>query len=474
MNPPRPLQLPRLVMRRATVVALATCAAAALSGLWATQEDIEQEVEGALALASQIASVQALAGLDDAAALQQLAALQAGHGLRHLRLQLHDAGGRALLPPPPAEPAPWPLAPLDAAYRRWLSPADERHVAWPLPRPDGQAWTLQLTASHEAERREALGNLAGMLGALGATVAGLLAVMHLQLRRAFRPLQQLLQAVAQLAERDQRAQVARLPAMPVQELDDLAQALRAVAQELDGAEEQRRRLSQKLLTLQEDERAHLARDLHDEFGQRLTALRVGLTWLARQLPTEGPLRTRADALREECALGQQEVRRLLGRLRPDNPALDPAAGQPTLGSLHDMLRDLLQRWTLVAPDPQGPQLRLDVTWPAAALARPVTQDLALAVYRMSQEALTNACRHAGAKQVCLRLSLTGPTQTPHLRWEVADDGRGLPDMHQALRQGRGLAGLQERAWAHRGRLQLEAGPGGRGLVLRAELPLPAA
>ena len=71
--------------------------------------------------------------------------------------------------------------------------------------------------------------------------------------------------------------------MPIGELQAIATALRELANALEGAEQQRRVLSQQVLTLQEDERQRIARELHDEFGQRLTALRADAAWLARRI-----------------------------------------------------------------------------------------------------------------------------------------------------------------------------------------------
>jgi two-component system sensor histidine kinase UhpB len=85
----------------------------------------------------------------------------------------------------------------------------------------------------------------------------------------------------------------------------------------------------------------------------------------------------------------------------------------------------------------------------------IPRDLALAVYRISQEALTNAARHAHAGEVVLTLTLDMQTQPPTLDWSVQDDGVGLPDPAGARQRGNGLGGMQERVWALGGTWRVE-------------------
>ena len=106
--------------------------------------------------------------------------------------------------------------------------------------------------------------------------------MGWNVHRSFRPMRALLQAIAALRDDDARA-LRALPPMPIGELQAIATALRELADALERAEQQRRVLSQQVLTLQEDERQRIARELHDEFGQRLTALRADAAWLARRI-----------------------------------------------------------------------------------------------------------------------------------------------------------------------------------------------
>lgn len=473
-------------MRRAGTVAAGVLLLALALGLARMNADMADEVDAAMALARSLAQAQALSDPGDPQALARLQALHAESPLRHLRLQVLDAQGRALLAPVPEAALPWPLAPLLQLHRQVFTD-EARVVSWPLPRPGGQHWTVVLQASHDGEREEALLNLLGMMAVLLLCVAGLLLAMRANLRRAFAPLHTLLSAMARI-ERGDSAAARQLPPMPVAELDAVAQALRHLAQALEAGQAERRALSQRVITLQEDERSHLARELHDEFGQQLTALHVDAAWLARRLHGDDQALEVVQSLTGHCRHIRHELKSVLARLRPLQGLADDA-GMP-VAALQDLLRSLVQGWQgLPAPAPAVTLQLQQLDAPGAPQHLP--EPMALALYRITQEALTNAARHASAQQVTVRLAWQpGPDQGPgpgQLHWQVQDDGVGLADPAAALLRGSGLAGLHERVWALGADLQLgparpdgvdaapvPPGTGRPGLRLQAVLPLPVA
>ena len=466
-------------MRRAGVVAVAVLALALALGLARMDDDIDQEVAAARTLAQGLAALPGLATLDDDGARARLQAWQAEAPLRHLRLQVLDAQGRPLLQSGPAATDHGLLQPLLDAHRRWQGGTEAPPVSWPLARPDGSHWTVVLQTSHEGERQEALINLLGMLGLLLLAVSGLLLVMRWNLQRAFAPLQPLLQAIAGIERQDTRA-VRQLPPMPVRELDRVAQALRHLAQALEDTEAQRRGLGQRVITLQEDERARLARELHDEFGQHLTALQADAAWLQRRLQGDAPAQAVADALIGHGRHLQHELRTVLARLRPlqGHQGLEGVDGLLSLDSLMELLRSLQQGWSSGAHAPRQLTLQLRAVDadgrpagvpPAAVLPTAV----ALALYRITQEALTNAARHADG--ACVAVVLTWvplPGGGTGIDWQVSDDGPGLAGAELPLLRGSGLAGIRERVWALGGELQVAPAQPGQprpGLRLSARL-----
>lgn len=474
-----PIELPRVVMRGALAVALSGLLLALLLGLWRARDDMRHELDGAVRLADAMALLAERTGgaprsRDEL--LAALQALQAGGGLRHLHLQLRDTEGRALLQSA-VEPEPHAaLAWLLALNRRVFPPPAPEAVSWPLARPGGEVWQLQLQASPEAEQREALERLIELLGLLAVGSVVMLAVMYWNVRRSFKPLRPLLGAIARI-ERQELAPLRDLPAMPIGELDAIARALRHLAGALGEAEDARRHLSGQLLTLQEDERSRLARELHDELGQHLTALRVDAAWLQRRLAGQAELATVAAGMGAQCERVQHEVRALLTRLRPLD-ALDAAhstqghQGGESVARLQALLQTLVHAWTkspgqatryALVFDDDG--IEADATLPRA---------LVLAVYRISQEALTNVARHAHASEARLQVCVRRVGDGGELQWTVQDDGRGLDDA-AAWQRGNGLAGLKERIWAAGGDLEWGAADAWPeratpGLRLHARLP----
>ena len=225
-----------------------------------------------------------------------------------------------------------------------------------------------------------------------------------------------------------------------------AEAARAQA-ELKAGEERLRALSHRLQSVREEECARIARDLHDQLGQDLTALELDLRWLGRQVgqpgaDSAGELARIAD--RVNATIGQ--VRRLATELRPS--VLDKLGLAAALEWLaHEQEARVGVRVELALAD---------------VAARP---DVATAMFRILQEALTNVARHAGAHVVRVTLS----ESAGELVMEVADDGRGLAAGALAKPESLGILGMRERAHLAGGVLTLANRPGG-GLALSVRVP----
>jgi two-component system, NarL family, sensor histidine kinase UhpB len=212
-----------------------------------------------------------------------------------------------------------------------------------------------------------------------------------------------------------------------------------------------RELSASVVEAREEERRRIARELHDELGQRLTALKIDLTTLAAQAaPTAEPRVAAMQAMLDDTLAS---VRRIASDLRPlmlDDLGLNAA--------IEWLARDASRRIGIPV------HTRLPLVEPA------LDQRVAIALYRMVQEALTNVARHAQAKSVEIILQV----QERQLVLTVADDGIGVAE--QALRRAGsfGLMGLRERAHMLGGQIEIGRRPrGGTRLTVRVPAHPPS-
>jgi PAS domain S-box-containing protein len=218
--------------------------------------------------------------------------------------------------------------------------------------------------------------------------------------------------------------------------------------------EQMRALAAYLQTVREEERARIARELHDDLGQLLTGLRFDLSWLATRL-SGTPLRA------DEVVL--ERVREMNGRVDEILQSVRRIATELQPSVLEDFGLPAALEWQV-----ESFQARTGIRCDAVIgpnLPRLRTA-LATGVFRIVQEALTNAARHAQPRHVRIGLRTEGDV----LVVEVGDDGRGITDAERAGFGSLGLLGMHERARRLGGELLVQGLPG-RGTTVAARLPL---
>ena len=264
--------------------------------------------------------------------------------------------------------------------------------------------------------------------------------------RALAPANKVLGALGRLAEGELHT---RLPPMRLRELQHIAQAFNTLAARLQALRDEQRRLTLRLLQTREAERRRLARELHDEMGQSLSALQAeaaAMSLMTQSLPQAA---AGAQAMGRTTAQLLDGLQRVLADLRPQT--LDRFGLAAALQSLAAQARRRAD----------GSELRVRLELPAPWTPLPADHDVH--VYRIVQEALTNAQRHSGATLATVALRRDGAG----LLLSVADDGAGAPDVAPA---GHGLLGMGERVLALGGRLAWER-PAGGGLLLSVWLPV---
>jgi two-component system, NarL family, sensor histidine kinase UhpB len=253
----------------------------------------------------------------------------------------------------------------------------------------------------------------GELLILGLGLVLMLVFDLVLLRRAFAPLRRLT-AVMREVEPGEPGRRAEFPDGSGGEVVELAHALNAMLDRLEG---ERRESGRRALAAQEGERKRVARELHDEVGQVLTAIALRAERASEDATTErGALTEIAQSLMRSL----EDVQRIGRELRPE--ALDD------LGLVNALIA-LCSRIDREA----GLRIRRDLEWNLPRLSA----EEELVIYRIAQEALTNALRHAAATEVTVTLKHVDG----HVTLTVRDDGCGLPER----RSESGLTGMRERA-----------------------------
>jgi PAS domain S-box-containing protein len=228
----------------------------------------------------------------------------------------------------------------------------------------------------------------------------------------------------------------------------LASQRRAEA-ELRESRDSLRELSSALQSIREEEKTRIARELHDELGQALTALKMEASAITDDLaPEQASLAKRAQGMRQLIDQTVASVRRISADLRPvmlDNLGLAP--------TLEWLTRDFAAR----------AGLSVELVMPDEDLG--ASGDAATAIFRITQEALTNVVRHAQATNVRVEIMRVGGD----VRVRISDDGCGLNDADQRKARSFGLLGMRERAYVLGGGFSVR-GDTGKGTTVEATIP----
>ena len=323
----------------------------------------------------------------------------------------------------------------------------------------GKSESLLITSHPNDEMAEIWDGIVTQLQ-IGSVIAIILFLITTRVvSRALAPIRTLSEAMTKIEAGSYDARVK--PDGPP-ELAAICDKLNHLAAALESAVDDKRRLAERVVSLQDVERKEIARELHDEFGPYLFALRAHASALTRIADTGEPsaevTRKHGIAILEQVNALQQSNRRVLEKLRP--------VGLTELG-LREALGALLRLW--------------GESHPAVAIEAAISPTLGetgetadLTIYRTIQEALTNVFRHAGATRINVTVE---PTELPSgltrpgrggALVRVRDNGVGLPADH---RLGLGLTGMRERILALGGSLRVASGAGG--VTVEAVVPSDA-
>jgi two-component system sensor histidine kinase UhpB len=366
------------------------------------------------------------------------------NGNRHVRATLLGAQGQQvaaseLFPPTQAVPG-WFLRLIGG------QPRTARLPITPVA-DDGSAIVLQTDPTNEtgevwADSRDTVLILAGFAALSALLISAVIG-------RALRSLEKLSDAFEQIGTGDYHG---LLPAQGAAELKRLANGFNLMTQRLATFAAQNHRLNERLLTMQAEERADLARDLHDEIGPLLFAVDMTAAAIERVAggDREAEIPAHVQAIHDAVGRMQRHVRMILERLRP----------MQGMG-LEVSIDRLVTFW-------RGRRSEIAFGIDIAVDEERIGSDLKETIYRVVQESMSNAIRHARPSRVDIAIT----ADRDGIRVAVTDDGIGMRADSLAARGSSrfGLVGMRERVMAMAGSLAIESGPHAKGLSLTVQLP----
>lgn len=418
-----------LRLRLAIVLAgifIFSSAIAAFSLVNTAQRSVVAEIEASTELAVTLLNAAVgdrLSNNEPRAAKRMLEQLGPAAAFRHLRIHSRDT--LELTPPTFAGDAP-------AWFAEWVRPPP---TMLQQPLQTGLA-EIFVVADPNAEIEEAWRELRTTMGLFLLLFAGASAMLFLFLGRALNPLGHLSTALRGVEEGRYGE---RLSEHGIPEVDVLYERFNAMADSLERSEQETAFLAQRSLAIQEEERHHLARELHDDMGQSITAIKALAVSIRER--ADSVIGDRASTIIEVSSSIYDRVRQMMTRLHPS--ALDE------LG-LVSALELMVDDWNSHHGDSfcQFNAVRLDAD---------VGPDARINIYRIVQEALTNVAKHAHGAEV--RIIIASDDAMPHagLTLEISDNGPGFDAETQA--RGLGLLGIRERVNSMQGKFELTTSAG---------------
>lgn len=342
-----------------------------------------------------------------------------------------------------------------------LAPPDPR-VVIPVVVNGENFGELVIAPRADDESAEIWSSIVGFSLIGSALVAATLLLMSLLIDHLLKPIGTVGHALMAL---DSGRYDVRVPETGPPEIADICGKLNRLAATLDVTTAENRHLAERIICIQDEERKELARELHDELGPYLFAIRAGARTIKKEVErgasdTETVVQG-CDTLMERIETMQQMNRRVLHKLRP--VGLDEFGLEAKLTSLIGMWRE------------NHPEVEVALNFADAIPERDETSNLT--IYRIVQEGLTNAFRHSGATAVEIVIEPAGSRFTsprlkahaggrPAIHIVVSDNGRGFAD---EMKPSYGITGMTERVWATGGDIRI-INRGDGGVALEAWVP----
>jgi two-component system sensor histidine kinase UhpB len=289
---------------------------------------------------------------------------------------------------------------------------------------------LVVTPDPSYEIAEVWNDTIGILGLVAIFFIVINVLVYWAVKYTFKPVDRIIDVLTQMQQGHFNS---RLPDFKQIELNEIGQKFNSMAETLQRSAQNNHRLTQQIIRLQEDERKNLARDIHDEIGQYLTAIHVDASAIlnGRKLSAA---KESAQAISSVTRQMMDMVHEILQRLRPR--ALDELGLGLALG-------ELIHHWRQRCRN-------VNIIQNIVSNIGPIDEAVSITAYRVVQECLTNIAKHANARRVIINVRQDEQFITLH----IEDDGVGFNPTITA--QGFGLAGMKERIQGLMGEMSIES------------------
>ncbi|MGY6276418.1 ATP-binding protein [Methylomonas sp. MgM2] len=406
--------------------------------IWQARQAVEKEVDASIHLALQLIKL-GITGTPQT--LDDLSRFGALRQTRHLSIQIRKPNGQLMQFAARRQPShPEDMPP--AWFVNWVK-SDYPEVEHRLTTADGETLTLVIKAQPLDEISEVWQESQVFFASISLLTLLTFLVVHLVMNKSLKAIDAIVDGLHVVETGQYRQQ---LPFFSIAEFDSIVGAINHMTAELKKAQQENRALTQHSMAIQEDERQRLSQELHDEFGQSLTAIKVMATTVAKPNVDIGKI---SATIIEVCDHLMLVLRSMMQQLHP--------LVLSELG-LKATLEDMVDHWS-----ERNPELDLQIHCDDAvdSLDKNVTRQ----VFRVIQECLTNVIRHAEARRVSIRLTLLESDKV--LELTVEDDGLGFDVRNIDL--GFGLRGMKERVSSLDGELKFVSELG-KGTTVTAWVP----
>ena len=361
--------------------------------------------------------------------------------VRHLKIDFYDAYGQLRDTNQSAQlevlPPAWFVTMMDTVTGEM--PVTKRQVYG-----GGQiVGELIITPDPSYEIAEVWEEIQGMLMFVGIFFIVVNILIYYSVGRALRPIDNILEALTELEIGNLSS---RLPQFTLPELSRISDKFNVMAKTLADSIASNRHLTQQLIQVQEEERKSLARELHDEIGQHLTAIHVDASAILKAKTVESSKES-ASAIDTVTRQMMDIIHDILQRLRP--------SGLDELG-LEAALADLINGW-------HHRHQSIEIDYQIRGSFNHLDETILITIYRLIQECLTNIARHADATNMVIDVCRSKDT----ILLSIKDDGNGFDTSIKP--KGFGLAGMKERVESLMGKFEVESHLR-QGVSIKIELP----